>query len=424
MGIFDLASPLVNKFLARFENHFSRRQFLYFSLYIYLLLKDVKRNNMEVMAKIASCNYQNLQYFFSESKWDHNKINEDRIRCIESQRTTGSTADGVLAIDDSSCPKIYAKKTEGARYQYCGTLGREAVCNVFVSSAFVSKSKSFPIDFRFYKREVEFDANTIHLFKSKIQLAEELVDAAVAQGIRFSTVVFDSWYAHSSELITSLDSKGLSFIGEAKSNRNILMYHPEKRRRCFVQQDELVTLVKEYYWHKVKPVIMKETEDGPIKAMTYQFKGKLKDCSVPLKIVVLFGPYGDRDEKNIHILITNNTKRSAQKIIDTYRLRWGIENCYRELKDFFMMDQYQVRKKVRIERHWMLCHVAWTLTYWIKQNGYLRKTIAEVPRTLNEVKQALNNLISYSQIIKAAKNPDQLAQTMRIKSRRVKSRTG
>jgi hypothetical protein len=303
-------------------------------------------------------------------------------------------------------------------------LGHEAVCNVFVSSAFVSKSKYFPIDFRFYKREEEFDASTIHLFKSKIQLAEELVDDAITRKIRFSAVVFDSWYAHSSNLITSLNSKGLSFIGEAKSNRNILFYHPEKRKRCFVQQDELVTLVKEYYWHKVKPVIMKETVDGPITAMTYQFEGKLKDCPVPLKIVILFGPYGDKDQKNIHILITNNSRFSAQKIVDTYRLRWGIENCYRELKDFFMMDQYQVRRKERIERHWTLCLLAWTLAYWVKQNGYLRKTISGIPRTLNEVKQALNNLICYPQIIKAAKDPDQLAQTMNIKSRRMKNRAG
>ena len=158
--------------------------------------------------------------------------------------------------------------------------------------------------------------------------------------------------------------------------------------------------------------------------MTYQFKGKLKDCSIPLKLVILFGPYGDKDQKNIHILITNNTKLSAQKVIDTYRLRWRIEDCFRELKDFFMLDQYQVRKKERIERHWALCHLAWTLAYWVKQNGYLRKTISGVPKTFTDVKQALNNLICYPQIINAAKNPDQLAETMHIKSKRVKSRAG
>ena len=424
MGIFDLSSPLVNKFLARFAGNFSKRQFFYFSLYVYLLLKEVKRSNMEVMSKITSCDYQRLQYFFSESKWDHIKVNDERIRCIENQRTTGSTADGVLVIDDSSCPKIYAKKTEGASLQYCGTFGHEAVCNVFVSSAFVSKSKHFPIDFKFYKREKDFNENNIHQFKSKIQFAEELVDDAVARGISFSAIVFDSWYAHSSQLITSLNAKGHSFIGEIKSNRNILIYHPEKRKRCFVQQDELVTLVKKHYWHKVKPVIVKETTDGSIKEMTYQFKGKLKDCSLPLKFVILFGPYGDRDQKRVHILITNNTKLSDQKVVDTYRLRWRIEDCYRELKDFFMMDQYQVRRKVRIERHWTLSLLAWTLAYWVKQNGYLRKTIFGVPETLNDVKQALNNLICYPQIIKAGKNPDHLAEKMNIKSRRMKNVAG
>ncbi|MBW1812002.1 MAG: IS701 family transposase [Deltaproteobacteria bacterium] len=424
MTIFRVHCGLVNKFLGRFSSLFSRRQSLYFSLYVCMLFRDMKRANLEVMAKTTSCEYENLQYFFSDSKWDHEKLNDERIALIERQRTTGSTADGVLAIDDSSCPKIYAKKTEGAGYQHCGALGREAVCNVFVSSAFVSKSKSFPINFKFYKKEEEFDEKTFHNFRSKIQLAQELVDDAVAKEIRFSAVVFDSWYAHSSDLIESLHSKDLTLIGEVKANRNILVYHPVKRKRCFMQQDELVTLVKKHYWHKIKPVRLK-TQDGKTKTvMTYQFKGKLKDCHVPLKIVILFGPYGKKDQKKVHILITNNSRLSAQKIVDLYRLRWGIETCYRELKDFFMMDHYQVRNRQRIERHWALCHIAWTLAYWVKQNGYLRKILSYNPESLNDVRHAINDIIGFHQTVTAAKNPAQLAKKLKIKSARIHNKAG
>ena len=87
-----------------------------------------------------------------------------------------------------------------------------------------------------------------------------------------------------------------------------------------------------------------------------------------------------------------------------------------------MMDQYQVRKQERIERHWALCHVAWTLAYWVKQNGYLRKSIEGIPKTLNEVKQALDHLICYPQIIKAAKDPQLLATQMNIKSGKIINR--
>ena len=424
MHIFDADFSLVNKFLGRFSSLFSRRQFLYFRLYVCLLFQDMKRANMEVMAKAASCQYQRLQYFFSESKWDHEKLNEERVALIEKQPTTRSTPDGVLVIDDSACPKIYAKKTEGARYQYCGVLGQEAVCNVFVSSAFASESKYFPINFRFYKKEEEFDDKTLHLFKSKIQLAQDLVEDAVAKEIRFSAIVFDAWYAHASELIESLHAKGLTLIGEVKANRNIRVYHPVTKSRCFLQQDELVTLVKKHYWHKVKPARIK-SPDGEIKTVVaYSFKSKLKDCQVPLKIVILFGPYGRKDPKKVHILITNNSRLPVQRIVDLYRLRWSIESCYRELKDFFMLDHYQVRTRKRIERHWALCHLAWTLAYWVKQNGYLMKTVAYCPGTLNEVRRAINDIMTFRDIVSAAKRPDQLAERLKIKSKRIHAKAG
>jgi SRSO17 transposase len=424
MHIFDTDYSLVNKFLARFSSLFSKRQFLYFRLYVCLLFKDMKRANMEVIAKAASCQYQRLQYFFSESKWDHEKLNDMRVALIEKQRTTGSTPDGVLVIDDSACPKIYAKKTEGAGYQYCGVLGQEAVCNVFVSSAFASESKYFPINFRFYKKEEEFDEKNLHHFKSKIQMAQELVEDAVAKQIRFSAVVFDSWYAHSSELIESLHSKGLSLIGEVKANRNIRVYHPVDKTRCFMQQDELVTLVKKYYWHKIKPVRIKSPDGNIRTVMAYCFKSKLKDCHVPLKIVVLFGPYGRKDPKKIHILITNNSRLPLQRIVDLYRLRWSIESCFRELKDFFMLDHYQVRHRKRIERHWVLCHLAWTLAYWVKQNGYLSKVLSYSPETLNEVRKAINDIMTFQQTVRVAKRPGQLAERLKIKSKRIHAKAG
>jgi SRSO17 transposase len=84
--------------------------------------------------------YQTLQYFFSESKWDEDKLNDKRVQILQRQPTTASTSSGILAIDDTGCPKPYAENTDGAKFQYCGPLKRNEVCNVSVVSAFVSSS--------------------------------------------------------------------------------------------------------------------------------------------------------------------------------------------------------------------------------------------------------------------------------------------
>ncbi|MBS1257094.1 MAG: hypothetical protein MAG551_00129 [Candidatus Scalindua arabica] len=86
-----------------------------FTLVIYALFKDYKRNSIEAMAKSTNTDYHKLQYFMSDSKWDIQAIKQKRLEIIQKQRTTASTKDGIVAVDDSGCPKPYAKKTQGAK---------------------------------------------------------------------------------------------------------------------------------------------------------------------------------------------------------------------------------------------------------------------------------------------------------------------
>ena len=76
---------------------------------------------------------------------------------------------------------------------------------------------------------------------------------------------------------------------------------------------------------------------------TYSFEAKLKDCDVPIKFVVILGKWNKDDDNTYHILITNKLNSSAKTVITNYLLRWGIEHCFKELKDTFYFDHYQVR---------------------------------------------------------------------------------
>ena len=87
-----------------------------FTLLVYALFKDYKRNSLDAMANATHTDYQKLQYFFSDSKWDLQSIKQKRLEIIQNQRTTASTKDGILAIDDTGCPKPYAKNTQGAKW--------------------------------------------------------------------------------------------------------------------------------------------------------------------------------------------------------------------------------------------------------------------------------------------------------------------
>jgi len=405
-----------------FTSCFSKKQMAIFTLCIYVMFKDYKRCSFYAMAKIANTDYQKFQYFLSDSKWNLQALKNKRLEIIENQLTTASTKDGILAIDDTGCPKPFAKKTQGAKWQYCGPLKREEICNVAVASTFVSQSKHFPVDIIPYLPADDFKLGENDTkFKSKIDIAKDLFDDALEKGIKFSSVTFDSWYA-SSEFLEYIDKKGKPFFSEIKSNRNIFMYHPGKKNHDFVKPDELVTLIRKHYWHKTRHIKYKTTDGNEVSRLTFSFKAQLKDCKVPLKFVVIFGKWNKEDDKKIHILITNQLMASSKTVIKNYLLRWGIEYCFKELKDTFCFDHYQVRHIVKIERYWNLCLIAWTLIYWIKQNAYLHKILETKPVTFNEFKYAINSLLEFSSTSELSKNETLANGYFRIKSARARKK--
>ena len=409
----------VEKFLSKFDSCFSTsHQRLMFKKFIYAMFSDYKRMPLAAIARNTDVNYQKLQFFFSEANWNIKELNNIRLRLIQNQRTTRAYSNGVLAIDDTAIPKPYAQKTEGAQFQYCGAVGRPENCNVAVASCFVSPTKHFPVDFKSY---LPITTPNPENFKSKLDLAKELIAEAVQKSIPFSAVVVDSWYT-SSDLIEFTSSLDRSLVAEVKSNRSIFLTHPETRQWRYLTGDAIIPLIKKYYPDKIKIIHIPAADGTDRPVHTYTFTSKLKDCKTPIQVVFVFDKWSDIDDKDVHVIITTDLKMSARTVILTYLLRWGIEVSFHELKDTFSLDQYQVRHQEQIQRHWIMSFLAWTLAYWIKQNGCLSKILSEPIETIGECKQAVASLIIVDSAFLLSKNKDVAASIYKIKSERFKER--
>ena len=365
----------IEKFLTRFSSNFSRIQMEAFRELIYAMFIDCKRMSLSSIANNTTINYQKLQYFFSESNWSTTKLNDIRIQILQGQRTTKANHRGVLAIDDTACPKPYAEKTEGAQVQYCGCLGREENANVAVASCFVSNTKHFPVDFKSY---LPITTPNPQNFKSKLDLAKELIDDAIAKKITFNTIVVDAWYT-STDLIEFVASKNLTLVAEVKINRSIFFTHPQTKQWRYLTGDKIIPLIKEFYPHKLKTVAIPQADGTDKNVLYYAFKSKLRDCSTEVQVIFMFDKWSRTDDKDVHILIATDLSMSVRSAILTYLLRWGIEESFHELKDTFCFDQYQVRHQEQIQKHWIMSFLSWTLAYWIKQNGCLSKILNEPP---------------------------------------------
>ncbi|MDP2788765.1 MAG: IS701 family transposase [bacterium] len=399
MSHINVNVSIINKFCDYFKDNFSNTQFRAFTMIIYAMLKDYKRLNISSLTKGLPIDYQSLQYFVSEANWNYESLNAKRIKILQTQRTTGFSKNGVLAIDDTGSLKPYAKKTEGVSYQYCPPIKEKAYCNVAVVSCYSNPVKHIPINLKFYKPQAEFICGKNDPdFKSKLDFAMELINEAIAANIPFSHIVFDSWYA-SCDMINSIDDLGKKFISEIKSNRRLLVNHPVSKKKIWLQQDELVTLIKKHLWHKTRMV----NYNGKL-VPTYTLNVKIEDSQVKLKALCIMGKWSEEDDKSCHILITNDLCLDHKKICALYLLRWNIERTFQELKDSFYFDHYQLRHKEKIMRYWTICFITWSLIYWIKQNAYLRKTIYTNASTCNDYKHALLLLIEFSSYTQLSKN--------------------
>lgn len=401
MNTFNASVSIINKFCDNFKKTFSKKQFRAFQTIVYGLVLEYKRANISTITKALNTDYQKLQYFLSEADWNYNELNAQRIQVLKNQRTTGFSKNGLLIIDDTGVLKPYASKTEGARYQHCPVLGSEAVCNIGVASAFSVNGRYIPLDLKFYKTESEFILGKEDPeFKSKLDFAKELIQDACHKDIPFDYILFDSWYS-ASDVLSFIHDKNLKFISEINSGRKFYFTNPEAKKGYFMKQDELVKLVKKHFWHKVRVL----RHRGQL-LNVYAFQTRLKKTDFPVKVFVVIGSLSEQDNRDVRLIITNDLTMSHRKAVLTYLERWAIERLFRELKDSLSFDHYQVRHKLKIMRYWMLVLLVWSLIYWIRQNGYLYRTIASSlkGKSLNECKQALLKLILFSSYVSLTKN--------------------
>lgn len=276
-------------------------------------------------------------------------------------------------------------KTEGAQVQHYGTEDVITNCNIVVASAYCDNKKSFPINFKPYIPENDtFFERTFEDFKSKIELAKELVEDAIEKKLNFSDVVIDTWY-FSNDFVDFIQEKGRTFITEASIDR-LISY-----RGKWTCAGELVKLIPsdKYRWVTVtKP-------HGKKKGFyTYCFKSKLKELKGKFLVVVAIGKWDKDDPKDVHIYVTNHISYSAEDVLKKYALRWRIECIFRDLKENVAFDHYQVRSIKAINRHWHLASLAFTFLMVCKLNGTFSKIFHQKPKTVGEQLEMFRKLNS------------------------------
>ena len=114
--------------------------------YVYGLLSDVERKNIESIAYRFGQSRLPLQGFIGWHQWDDEPLRQELRSQVKTHLGQG---DGVLVFDPSGFPKSGSESVGVAR-QWCGRLGKVDNCQVAIYLGYVSRKGHTLVDTRLY----------------------------------------------------------------------------------------------------------------------------------------------------------------------------------------------------------------------------------------------------------------------------------
>ncbi|WP_326824248.1 transposase [Streptosporangium sp. NBC_01756] len=123
---------------------------------------------------------QRLQFFLSESPWDHEKVNAQRLELLRADPATAPHAGGVLAIDDTGDRKD-GTATAHTAHQYPGSVGKIENGIVAVTTLWADEQVYYPLHALPYTPAARLPrGRSDPAFRTKPQLAAVLTGRAQA----------------------------------------------------------------------------------------------------------------------------------------------------------------------------------------------------------------------------------------------------
>ncbi len=343
---------------ARLASYFARPQ-PYQRLLRFLqgIVSHVERKNGWQLAEQArETTPYGMQRLLSQAVWDEDGV-RDEVRAFALSQL--GTSEAIVAIDETSFPKR-GKHSAGVKKQYCGTTGQVQNCQVGVFLSYITARGHTLIDRELYLPQDWTDDPARCLkagipdaipFRTKPDLAIEMLSRLHQAGVPVGWVVADSVYGGHLELRTWLESHQYAYVGAVACDEPVVLQTPLGVRRVEVR-DVPALVLTDASWQRLAlsegtkgprlfdwacvPVLHRGQDDGWHSLLIR----RTRDATPELAYYLVFAP----------------PATSLLAKITALGGRWRIEEDFEWGKDLGL-DQYEVRSFVGWYRHYS----EWTL---------------------------------------------------------------
>jgi len=338
------------------------------SQYFKGLFQSDKRNMERMVEIVADSNYERIQHFISSSPWDARAV-MDKVAINTSKAFRNFKRVG-LVIDESAHGKK-GEKSVGVARQYNGNKGKVDNCQVGVYAALCSGEHYSLVGSRLYLPKEWTDAparcrdagipEENIVFRTKQELALDMVVSLRKQGVRFDFVDGDGLYGNDSKLADALDLMGEIFVFEVHSNQKIYLEEPDisippfmgkRGRKPSLSKSKQKTIEVRQYVANValscwKEFTIRDTTKGFLKCMALVRKVWIWDGVSAKAKERLLVVRKTRTPNGVEIkyALTNakETEYSWLELVQMQSQRYFIERAFQESKQELGMSEYQIR---------------------------------------------------------------------------------
>jgi SRSO17 transposase len=212
-----LLGPALESFLAEFADVAITPTRKLIAAYLRGQLGPLPRKSVMPMAREAGIAPRTLQELLSLHRWDEDLLVDTLQRHVWRARGGSET---VATILETHCPKK-GTRTPGVELQRCGPSGRTRNCVVLVHLGFSDGELHCVLDNAIYlprtwtespeRREAARIPAAVK-YRTRPQIALELLDRAASNGLRFGWVQFGVDYASDPEFLKEVDARGYRYV--------------------------------------------------------------------------------------------------------------------------------------------------------------------------------------------------------------------
>ena len=226
--------PELDRFLDRYAPLFGREEAAaHANRFIQGLLSGADRRSVENIAEaIGGCVVRSIQKFIAQSPWSDDRLVEQLQTDVVAEL---GEPDAALNVDETGFPKK-GTKSVGVQRQYAGCLGRTDDCQIGVFVNYRSTKGHTLIDRRLLVpeswagdagRRAGAGVPEALVFRTKPQLALEMVQQALAREVPFTWVTGDSVYADSPALVQGVRGLGKWYVVDTSADARVWLTEPE-----------------------------------------------------------------------------------------------------------------------------------------------------------------------------------------------------